>query len=109
MEKGPSTYAQYWISENSEVKHFKDHGKQMGFNKIIDYSRAAVEFATAERKSIISFTANEKKYNSTYKYDKDTNEFMIISKDGKSVTYFPPTDGIEYFYTQFEKWGDYWN
>lgn len=28
MEKGPSTYAQYWISENSEVKHFKDHGNK---------------------------------------------------------------------------------
>ena len=44
MEKGPSTFAQYWTSEISEVKHFKDHGKQMGFDKIVEYSRAAVEF-----------------------------------------------------------------
>ena len=31
MEKGPSTYAEYWTSEYAEVEHYKRHGKQMGF------------------------------------------------------------------------------
>ena len=34
---------------------------------------------------------------------------MIISRSGKIVTYFPPKNGIEYLYEQYEKWGDYWN
>ena len=42
MEKGPSTYAEYWTSPYNEVKHFNDHGWQMGFeNDFIGYSEAA--------------------------------------------------------------------
>ncbi len=110
MEKGPSTYAEYWTSEYTEVEHYKRHGKQMGFeNNIQGYSKEAKEFAVKEDDNIISFIANEHKHNSTYKYDKETNEFMVISRDGKIVTYFPPRDGIKYFYKQYEKWGDHWN
>lgn len=110
MEKGPSTYAEYWTSEYAEVEHYKRHGKQMGFqNNIQGYSKKAKEFALKENDNIISFIANEFKHYSTYKYDKETNEFMIISRDGKIVTYFPPKDGIEYFYEQYERWGDHWN
>lgn len=76
----------------------------MGFDKIVDYSMNAVEFANKKSDSIISFKANEKKYYSTYKYDKDTNEFAIISKGGKIVTYFPPKDRIKYYESQLKKW-----
>ena len=51
----------------------------------------------------------KKKFHSTYKYDTETNEFMIISRNGKIVTYYLPEDGIDYFYGQFDKYGDYWN
>ena len=72
------------------------------------YSKKAVEFLNAESDSIISFKANEKKFHSIYKYNVATNEFMIISKHGKIVTYYTPTDKLSYFYGQFEKYGVYW-
>ena len=110
MEKGPSTYAEYWTNPYAEVEHYKRHGKQMGFeNNIHGYSKAARKFALKEGDSVLSFTANEKKVHSTYKYDTETNEFIIVSRGGKIVTYFPPKNGIEYFYEQYEQWGDYWN
>lgn len=106
MEKGPSTYAEYWTSEYAEVNHFYAHGYDMGYTYITDYSQAAINFANAEDEGNISFTAEN---GSTYKYNEDTNEFLIVSKDGKIVTYFEPDRGIEYFYEQFDKYGDYWN
>lgn len=109
MEKGPSTYAEYWTSPYNEVNHFYFHADEFGFTLITEFSQAAKDFANREGENIISFTANEEKHWSIYKYDKDTNEFIIISRDGKIVTYFPPEDGIEYFYRQFDKWGDHWN
>lgn len=110
MEKGPSAYAEYWTSPYAEVEHYKRHGKQMGFeNDIQRYSTAAKQFANVKDENVLVFTANEQKLYSIYKYNQKTNEFMIISKDGKIVTYFPPKNGIEYFYEQYEKWGDHWN
>ena len=106
MEKGPSTYAEYWTSEYAEVNHFYAHGYDMGYTYITDYSQAAINFANSEDEGNISFTAENA---STYKYNEDTNEFLIVSKDGKIVTYFEPDRGIEYFYEQFDKYGDYWN
>lgn len=81
----------------------------MGYFYIIEYSKTAIAFALKKGECIISFTANEEKRHSTYKYDTETNEFIIISKDGKIVTYYEPTDGIDYFYRQFDEYGDYWN
>ena len=88
----------------------KDTASKWGFKIIFKViQKKAKEFALKENDNIISFAANEFKHYSTYKYDKETNEFMIISRDGKIVTYFPPKDGIEYFYEQYERWGDHWN
>lgn len=106
MEKGPSTYAEYWTNEYAEVNHFYAHGYDMGYTYITDYSQAAINFANSEDEENISFTAEN---GSTYKYNEDTNEFLIVSKDGKIVTYFEPDRDIEYFYEQFDKYGDYWN
>ena len=106
MEKGPSTYAEYWTSEYAEVNHFYAHGYDMGYAYIADYSQAAINFANSEDEENISFTAEN---GSIYKYNEDTNEFLIVSKDGRIVTYFEPDRDIEYFYEQFDKYGDYWN
>lgn len=104
MEKGPSEFAEYWTSELNEIVHFKRHGKQMGYTKIRDYSKAAQNFIKGGNN--LSFTAKD---GSQYYYNKDTNEFGIVSRNGGIVTYFPPSDGFEYFYNQFNLYGDYWN
>lgn len=108
MEKGPSEFAKYWTSIYEEVNHYYFHANDMGIFKIVEYSKKAVEFLNAESDSIISFKANEKKFHSTYKYNVATNEFMIISRFGKIVTYYEPDDGIDYFYSLFKLYGDYW-
>lgn len=109
MEKGPSEFAEYWTSPYDEVNHFYFHADEFGFTLITEYSRAALEFARASNDDIISFTANETKNWSTYKYNKKTNEFMIISRNGKIVTYYPPTRGLEYFYERYRMYGHHWN
>ena len=48
MEKGPSTYAEYWTSEYAEVNHFYAHGYDMGYTYITDYSQAAINFANSD-------------------------------------------------------------
>lgn len=30
MEKGPSTFAEYWTSEYSEIYHFYEQGEELG-------------------------------------------------------------------------------
>ena len=43
------TYAEYWTSPYNEVKHFNDHGWQMGFkDDFIGYSEAAKNLALSE-------------------------------------------------------------
>ena len=108
MEKGPSKYAKYWTSPYGELNHFYYHAYDMGITRIIDYSKKAIDFFNYQSDSIIEFKANSKKYYSTYKYDVESNEFMIISRYGKIVTYYEPEEGIDYFYSQFDKYGDYW-
>ena len=104
MEKGSSEFAEYWTSEFNELEHFKRHGKQMGFNKINDYSKAAKKFANSNERGTKSFRAKDR---SIYKYNSRTNEFVIISKEGKIVTYFSP-DTRYYFDDQWIEFGDYW-
>ncbi len=113
MEKGPSNYAEYWTSDYNEGEHFGRHGKQIGFENNDAgkeaYSKQALELAKATGEDILSFTANASKNYAIFKYNTSTNQFIIISKDGKIVTYFPPKDGIIYFYRQYDMYGDHWN
>lgn len=106
MEKGPSEYAKYWTSPFNELAHFIRHGKQMGYNRISDYSKAAQEFAKSNNPNKLSFIGKDL---SRYMYNQETNEFLIVNNEGQIVTYFPPRAGIEYFYGQFEKYGLYWD
>lgn len=105
MEKGPSEYAKYWTSDYNELYHFYAHADEFGYVLIRDYSKAAVDFLNRDDEDIESFTAKDGR---VYKYDPNTNE-LLISRDGKIVNYFPPINGEDYFYGQFDKVGDFWN
>lgn len=51
MEKGPSTFAEYWTSEYSEIYHFNKHGEKMGYKDDIQgYTNAAKNFAKTKVK-----------------------------------------------------------
>ena len=67
----------------------------MGFDSKESYAAHAVSFAnTIDRKNNVSFLD---KNDSTYKFNKKTGEFAIITKDGYVVTYFKPRTGIKYY------------
>ena len=99
MEKGPSTYAEYWTSEYSEVIHFK-HAKEFGFDKITHYSEAAIRFCKSEDEYLKIFKRAD---GSTCKYNHQTKEFIAVSKNGKIITYFKSSE--RYFIREWNKHG----
>ena len=63
------------------------------------YAARAVKFAnTVDKKNCVSFVDSE--MGSTYKYNKVTNEFAIITKDGYIVAYYKPKGGYGYYKSQ---------
>lgn len=99
MEKGPSTYAEYWTSPYNEVKHYK-HAKEFGFNKITDYSEAATKFAKSDNENTKTFRRSD---NSICKFNSETKEFIAISKASKVITYFKSS--MRYFINEWNKKG----
>ena len=69
----------------------------MCYTYITKYSQAAINFANSKDDNNILFTA---KNGSVYKFNKETNEFIIISRNVKIVAYFEPDRCIDYFYEQ---------
>lgn len=75
--------------------HFDRHGLQVGTPTKESYAAHAVKFAnTVNREDCVSFVDQR---GSTYKYNKKTNEFAVITKRGVVVTYYKPTDGFKYY------------
>lgn len=105
MEKGPSTYAEYWTSPYNEVEHFTRHGWQMGFeNNFTGYSEAAKDLALSqENESIMSYTRND---GCQCKFNKLTRFFVVVNKEGKIVTFYKIKE--KYFMKDYEKWKAYW-
>ncbi len=75
--------------------HVGEHAKQMGCMNANEYVSKVIHFAnTVDRENCVSFIA---KNDSTYKYNRKTNEFAIITKDGYVVTYYKPEKGYQYY------------
>ena len=105
MEKGPSENAKYWTSPENEVEHFK-HAKEFGFEDYpYKYSKKAVEFLNDKDLNIREFTDKD---GTIYRYRESTNEFMMVSRDGKIITYYPPRSDGKYFENLFLKYGYEW-
>lgn len=105
MEKGPSTYAEYWTYEGSDVLHTIEHAKEFNLkdNDLEKYRQAARNFIRHKEKGNMLFV---KKNGSVYKYNPNTKEFAVISKNGKIITYFKTS--LRYFLKEFTKGGAYW-
>ena len=103
MEKGPSTYAEYWTSPYNEVKHFNDHGWQMGFeNNLVGYSEAAKNLALSEDGNVLAFVRKDGcicKFNTTLRH------FVVVNRDGKIVSFYKAD--LKYFLKEFTKKGLY--
>ena len=99
MEKGPSTFAEYWTSPYNEVVRYK-HAKEFGFDKITDYSEAAMKFGKSEDKELKIFKRSD---DSICKYNNSTKEFIAISKEGRIITYYKSS--MRYFIHEWEEHG----
>ena len=86
------------FNKSTLTDHFNRHGGQMGCSSKESYAAHAVRFANiVDRTNCVSFVD---KKGSTYKYNKKTNTFAIITKDGYVVTYFKPAAGYKYYQNQ---------
>ena len=104
MEKGPSTYAEYWTSPYNEVEHFARHGWQMDINDIQEYSRLSKDLALSqENEKILSYKRDD---GCVCKFNKETRHFVVINKDGRIVTFFKIKE--KNFMKDYEKWKKYW-
>lgn len=65
----------------------------MGFDSVEEYEKAANDVINNDE----ALHKLEKEDNDDVYYLEDTNEFVIVSKDGYIRTYFCPDDGKEYF------------
>ena len=103
MEKGPSTYAEYWTSPYNEVKHFNEHGWQMGFeDNFIGYSEAAKNLALSNTEEVFEFV---RKDGCICKFDTIRRHFIVINRSGKIVSFYKAN--IKYFLSEFNKKGLY--
>lgn len=76
--------------------HYKKHGIEMGFDSKEEYLAAANRVvASPDVLHKIEAEDGDDVY-----YLEETNEFVVISKDGYLRTYFNPSDGIDYYNRQ---------
>lgn len=88
------TYQQYYFrNDNLLVEHYEKHGQQMGFDNMEDYQKAASDVINNAN----SLHKIESDDGDDIYYLEDTNEYVILSKDGYIRTYFYPEDGKDYF------------
>ncbi len=74
--------------------HFEKHGKpEMGFKSASDYEKAASDVINNPK----ALHKTEKEDGDTCYYIEETNEFVVLSKDGYIRTYFLPSAGKAYY------------
>ena len=77
-------------------QHYEKHGIDMGFDSAADYEAAAAA-VVANPDALHKI---EKEDGDDVYYLEETNEFVIVSKDGYLRTYFLPDAGIKYYNKQ---------
>ena len=77
------------------MKHFNEHGEEVGAQSASDYEAMALMFANdvdnVLHDSFVDLCG------STHKFSYQTGEFVIVRKDGTVVTYFIPGSGERYW------------
>lgn len=74
-------------------QHYEKHGIEMGFDSRESYEKAASDVIN-NPKALHKTEAEDGDY--VY-YVEDTNEFVVLSKDGYIRTYFLPSGGKKYY------------
>ena len=77
-------------------QHYEKHGKDMGFANAQEYETAAAAVVANPN----ALHKEEKEDGDDIYYLEETNEFVVVSKDGYLRTYFLPDSGIKYYNKQ---------
>ena len=91
-------YGLEFRNEQMLNEHYEKHGIEMGFSSAEAYEDAAE--AVVNNSSVLHKIEAED--GDDVYYLQESNEFVVVSKDGYIRTYFCPEDGIEYFHRQYE-------
>ena len=83
-----------WADPKELPGHFSDHGAQFKARSPTEYADKAHGFF--ERQSSGGIERAEG-YGQVYLYERKTNTLGIYTDDGKTVTFFKPDDGINYW------------
>ena len=83
----------HFRNKNLLEQHFEKHGKEMGFETMEAYEKAASDVIN-NPKALFKTEAEDGDY--VY-YVEETNEFVVLSLDGYIRTYFLPSSGKKYF------------
>ena len=87
-------YVEYWFrTKKLRDQHYEKHGIEMGFDNADDYRRAASDVVNDPD----ALHKTEKEDGDDVYYLEETNEFVVVSKDGFLRTYFKPDKGKAYF------------
>ena len=92
-ENKSESIAYHFRNKTLLEQHFEKHGKEMGFETMEAYEKAASEVIN-NPKALFKTEAEDGDY--VY-YVEETNEFVVLSLDGYIRTYFLPSSGKKYF------------
>ena len=91
---GGEDYVEYTFrNDRLLTEHFEKHGIEMGFSTKEEYQKAASDVINDPD----SLHKLEKEDGDDVYYKVETNEFVVVSKDGFIRTYFCPDSGQAYF------------
>lgn len=88
--------AYYFRNAKLLGQHYEKHGIEMGFASEEEYEAAA----SAVINNPNALHKTEKEDGDGIYYVEETNEFVVLSKDGYIRTYFWPSAGIKYYNRQ---------
>ena len=93
-DPGQIDYVNYTFrNDRLLTEHFEKHGKEMGFATKEEYQKAASDVINDPE----SLHKLEKDDGDDVYYKVESNEFVVLSKDGYIRTYFCPDSGQAYF------------
>ena len=94
QNSGDSEYTEYWFrTKKLRDQHYEKHGIDMGFTNADDYRKAASDVVNSPD----ALHKTEKEDGDDIYYIEETNEFVVVSKDGYLRTYFKPDKGKAYY------------
>lgn len=98
--EAPAAKEYHFRRKSDLTSHFDKHGKEFkgdfNYKSAEDYEKGASAVINNPK----ALYKTEKEDGDHVYYIEETNEFVVLSKDGYIRTYFRPTRGIDYFHDQ---------